>query len=323
MSKFAKGSLITAGVMLAIGLVFCFVSAAISGTSMFYLIKNDAYLDGRLSSAENAFENFADSVMSTRKSSGWWTGNPKYLTVNDKRAEHNVWEEQVAVGDIRDLELELGAGTFYIREKETDDGYVDIRMEGVGGCTYRVKDHTLHVEGFEGIKAIGAYGGENQIILSVPAGAYFREVDIEIGAGQMELVSLQADKIDATVGAGELLMNGVQAGVLSAETGMGNLSASDMYVREASLMAGMGGCNYVGTIENKLEAECDMGSMEITLNGKKSDYSYEVECSAGEVNIDGSVVTNFLSERSIHNGGHKMCELECNMGNITLRFMEH
>lgn len=65
-----------------------------------------------------------------------------------------------------------------------------------------------------------------------------------------------------------------------------------------------------------------MGNMELSLNGKESDYNYEVECSAGNIDINGTYISAFGAERSIQNGASRTFKLECNMGNITVLFKE-
>ncbi len=319
MNKFVKGSFIAAGILMVVGIVFCLISGAVGGINALHIIKNDAYLDGKLETAENVFESFADRITG----GGWhhnWGTNPTHLTVNGKKAKAEVWEDRISVEDIRNLELELGAGDFYIREKEAADGMVDITIEGVGGCNYRVKDKTLHLEGFTGIKTFGTNTNKNIFTLTFPAGSHFNEADIEIGAGRMELASLQAEEVSVQIGAGECVMNQVEAKELSADIGAGNFNANQMRAQDLSLAVGMGECFYEGAVENDLNAECGMGNIELFLNGEESDYNYELECSAGNIDINGSSVSALAAERTIQNGASKTIELECSMGNISIYF---
>ena len=322
MNKFVKVSLITAGVLMAAGIVFCFISAVIGDSSMMHLVKNGEYPD-ELHMVGDTLENITDRIAGISWHHNLGT-NPTHLTVNGKRVKDKVWKEQIPVDNIKDLNLELGAGEFYIREKDVADGMVDIVVEGVGGCNYQVKDKTLHIEGFTGIKTlgIGINTYKNSIVLAFPAGSSFREADIEAGAGTMEIASLQADEISVMIGAGEIVMNQTSTKELSAEIGAGRLEAGAMDAREVSIQVGMGECIYEGTITDELNAECDMGNIELSLNGKESDYNYEVECSAGNIDINGTYISAFGAERSIQNGASRTFKLECNMGNITVLFKE-
>lgn len=324
MKKFVKGSLITAGIFAAVGVVFCLVSAIFGGRNLVYFVRNDAYLEGKIEAAGDFLDAFFDRIgsRSWHRHASWWNENPDRLIINEQETETTAKEIQQPMEGIRSLDLSLGAGSFVVKEKNTDDGMIDIYIQGVGGCDYRVKDGTLYVEGFKGIKAIGSDIFENVITLVLPAGTRFEEVDMEIGAGVMEVASLKAGEIDVSVGAGELIMNRTEARELSAEIGAGRLEAGNMDAGEVSLTVSMGECIYMGTVSGDLELECDMGNMELSLNGREEDFNYEIECSAGNIEIGGLEYTALASERKIHNGAHRESDIECNMGNIIISFRE-
>lgn len=320
MSKFVKGSLITAGIFAALGVVFCMISAIFGGRSLFYYVKNDEYLDERIEESIDAMENFFDRI--SRHHVVWRDENPEELTVNNHMVTTTGREEHQSIDGIRNLSLTLGAGSFVVKEKDTNDGIIDIYIQGKGGCDYTQKGDTLYVEGFKGIKTIGTDLSENVITLVIPAGLYFEEVDIEVGAGVMEITSINAKEIDASIGAGELLIDRAQVRELSADIGAGIMDARSIDAQEASLTLGMGECIFEGALSGSMDAECSMGNMEIYLSGNENDYNYEIECSAGNVEIGGASYAALASERHIHNGGHKDIEIECAMGSIQIQFLE-
>lgn len=321
MSKFVKNSLIVAGIFAAIGVVFCLISAIFGGRSLIYYARNDAYMEERINEAVSALENFIYRIDGWHIT--WRDENPQELIVNDHVMTVAGTEAQQPIEGISNLNLTLGAGSFVVKEKDADDGMIDIYVQGQGGCDYGVKKgDTLYVEGFKGIKTIGTDLSENVITLVVPAGTKFNEVDVEVGAGVMEIVSLKAKEIDASIGAGELLIGHAKIKELSAEIGVGRLEARDMEAENASLTLGMGECIYEGALSGNLDLECDMGSMEIYLDGHEKDFNYEIECGAGNVEIGGSSYAALASERHIHNGCHRDIEIECNMGNIEIQFKE-
>ena len=320
MSKFVKCSLIVAGVFAALGVVFCLVSAILGGRSLIYYARNDSYVEERIRVIGDVLEDFVYRIDGWHIS--WRDKNPEELTINDHMITTAGLEEHQPIEGIRNLNLTLGAGSFVIREKDTDDGMIDIYIQGKGGCDYAKKGDTLYVEGFKGIKTIGTDLSENVITLIIPAGTSMDEVDIEVGAGVMEIVSLKAKEIDALIGAGELRIDQAQIQDFSAEVGAGRVEAYNMDVEEASLTLSMGECIYEGAISGNLDIECDMGNMEIFLSGHEDDYNYEIECGAGNVEIGGESYAALVSERHINNGCHRDIEVECNMGNIEIQFKE-
>ncbi|MBD5548467.1 MAG: DUF4097 family beta strand repeat protein [Lachnospiraceae bacterium] len=317
MSKFVKSSLIVAGVFAALGVVFCLVSAILGGKSLIYYARN---VEGKSRYVEDVLEDFVYRIDGWHIS--WRDRNPEELTVNDHMETTAEQVEHQPIEGIKNLNLMLGAGSFVIREKDTDDGMIDIYIQGKGGCDYAKKGDTLYVEGFKGIKTIETDLSENVITLVIPAGTSMEEVDIEVGAGVMEIVSLKAKEIDALIGAGELRIDQAQAQDLSAEIGVGRFEANNMDVEEASLTLSLGECIYEGAISGNLDIECDMGNMEISLSGHEDDYNYEIECGAGNIEIGGVSYAALASERHINNGCHRDIEIECNMGNIEIQFKE-
>lgn len=325
MSKFVKSSLIVAGVFAALGIIFCLISAIFGGRSLIYYAKNDDYIVDRIKGVGYALENFFYRI--DGRHVAWMDENDNELIVNNEVVTLTVGsgagtEKHQPIEGIRDLNLSLGAGSFVVREKDTEDGMIDIYIQGHGGCDYAKKGDTLYVEGFKGIKTIGTDLSENVITLVIPAGMGLDKVDIEVGAGVMEIVSLMAKEIDASIGAGELLIDHAQIKELSAEIGAGVLEARDMDVENASLTLSMGECIYEGELSGNLDLECDMGNMFININGHEKDFNYEIECGAGIISIGGASYAGLASERHINNGSSKDIEVECNMGNIGIEFKE-
>lgn len=320
MNKFVKYSFIVAGVFAALGVVFCLVSAILGGRSLFYYAKNDAYVEERIREVGDVLDILVYRIDGWHPS--WRDRNPEELTVNDHMVTTAGLEEHQPIEGIKNLNLMLGAGSFVVKEKDTDDGMIDIYIQGMGGCDYAKKGDTLYVEGFKGIKTIGTDSSENVITLIIPAGTSIEEVEIEVGAGAMEIVSLNAKEIDASIGAGELLIDHAQIKELSAEIGAGIFEARDMDAEDVSLTLSMGECIYEGAVSGNLDIECDMGNMEICLSGHEDDYNYEIECAAGNVEIGGSSYAGLASEKHINNGCQRDIKIECNMGNIEIQFKE-
>lgn len=320
MKKFVKVSLIIAGIFAAAGVVMCLLSMIFGGRNLVYLIRDDDYLEEKIDAVGDKLEDIAERT-------GRWhferrSTSPERLVVNDTMVEMTGMEAQQSVEGIRELELVLGAGSFVIHEKDAADGVIDIYVQGRGGCSYRVKDDKFYVEGFKGIQTIGNDISENVITLVVPAGTWFEEVDIEVGAGVMEISGLQTAEVDASIGAGELIMRQVDTGELSVEAGAGRIEARDMISKDVSITVSMGECIYEGTASGNIDVECDMGNIKLSLKEKEKDFNYEIECGMGSIEIGGMEFSGFGSERRVDNGAYKKFDAECSMGSIVVDFQE-
>ena len=76
--------------------------------------------------------------------------------------------------------------------------------------------------------------------------------------------------------------------------------------------------------EQELKTQMSGGALAslYLLKGKEKDHNYEIECSAGNVEINGWEFTALGTEKYVNNGAAATFELTCSMGNITLDFVE-
>ena len=95
-----------------------------------------------------------------------------------------------------------------------------------------------------------------------------------------------------------------------------------MDILNAEIEVSMGECIYEGLIKGNLEAECDMGNLELKLSGSQSEHNYQIECAAGNIDMKGFSVAGFAAEKNIDNGADSEYDISCNMGNITVEFEE-
>lgn len=323
MKKFAKVSLITAGILAALGCVLCLVSGLLGGRNFIYWAKNDSRVMEKLDRVANKLDNAFEHVYIGSWHFGWDDENPGELTVNDHTVSaDDAWETQQSLDGVRNLNLMLGAGSLVLKEKDDPDGMIDIYVQGKGGCDYRIKEGTLYVEGFKGIKTVGTDISENVITLVIPKGTRFEELDIEVGAGTMEITGVEAIEVDATVGAGVLLLYQVESRELSAEAGAGKVEAREMISGEVSITVSMGEGIYDGTASGDVEVECDMGRIEFSLREKQEDFNYDIECGMGNVEIGGAEFSGLAREQRMDNHAYREFEAVCNMGNIVINFQE-
>ncbi|MGN1180332.1 MAG: DUF4097 family beta strand repeat-containing protein [Suilimivivens sp.] len=315
MKKFAKISLITAGIFFVIGCVLCSVSAIAGGRSLVRTIREQEYLEEKMNV-------FADKLgAAVYHATG---GNWGYIRDRESGLfESGESSEKIEADAVKNMELSLGAGTFIIEEKEEADGMIDISVSGIGNCNYYVKGETFYVKAFEGFHWIDWNGAnENRIEIRVPKGSYFEKITIETGASVMKISDISVDKLEAETGAGELIMNRMNINQLNTEVGAGRMEASDIQTKDAEISVGMGECIFEGTITGNLDAECGMGNMELTLTGSETDHNYEIECAAGNVDVGSFSVSALASEKAINHNASSNFDIECGMGNVTIEFKD-
>ena len=328
MKKFTKISLIAAAGLFIAGCLLGSISVFAGGGVV--VRNNDTWAERTIERIGNALYRATDGrlwhAVSERAER---ETEPSEETKDDvKRTDGGVSGanrgDQIALSDVSEREMELGAGTFYLVEKEEDDGLIDVYIEeAVGSCSYEVKKGKLRISGFQNVQhmlesAKNLY--KNRVEVRVPKGSSFDEIELEIGACYMEVSGVEARKMEVTLGAAEMILADLDLHELDADVGAGRIEADNVRTVEGDINVGVGECVYSGTISGKLDAECGLGNIDLSLTGSEADHDYEIECSMGNVNVGSYSFASFGGEKHINNHTGSMFEIQCDMGNITISF---
>lgn len=175
---------------------------------------------------------------------------------------------------------------------EIGAGSLELYYEDVKGIQVRQEDvrgFECYVEGdtlhIESEDAFGIQSSNGEIVLVIPKDMQFREVDLEIGAGMAQMEGLVADTINIEVGAGEADITDLDIKNLSAETRAGQLC--------------------------------------LEMVDSEADYSYDIECGIGEIQLGKNSFSGLGSAQSVTNpGASRYMELECGIGQIQIVFQK-
>ena len=213
---------------------------------------------------------------------------------------------------------ELDEGSF--QKTELQSGYKKMKLT-IGACTFTVKssgDKTFYLEaknmGRLSIDQDGStleiateenldiedFQEKRELVLYVPEKVTFDEVELKFGAGEVVFDSLSAEKFKAEIGAGHILVNNGE-------------------VEKVELSVGAGAVEYYGSIQEKMEADCSMGSIYAELQGKEEEFDYDLECSMGNIAINGQ---DYAFDRKVDNHAQKKMKLSCVMGSVEVLFSE-
>lgn len=333
MKKFIKTSLIIAGIMFALGCLLAIISM-IGGKHQLKVAIRENLADAEIEDLDDLVEEFVYSTGGYvyELTDGDWgfvkKENADGLVVNggdvtEKTAEAvGSGSYQVPVSSVKSLSIELGAGELAVETKAGGGDTIDLSFDGIGNCDYKVEDGTLYIEGFKGITIAGNTVSANEIVVKIPENMYFEEVDMQIGAGIVSIENCKVGELEAAIGAGEVTMDKLEVTELLAEIGAGQLEVTDATVQNAELDISMGECIFEGTISGDLEADCDMGNLELSLTGKETDHDYKLSCAAGNISVGGFEFSGLATSREIDNNAEGCFDINCNMGNIVVEFEE-
>lgn len=221
--------------------------------------------------------------------------------------------------DVENLDIEVGGCILETKTSKDDSFYIEVnkayKFQGY------VEDDTLYIKASNGAKTWNKMGSCT-ITLYVPRNFGFENVDIEMGAGVLEVSDLLAgDCISLEVGAGQIVIDNIQSNTLELEIGAGEIKLKNMDVyEELSAEVGMGNFEANGVVMGKADIQCAMGNVDLELAGGETSYNYIVECAMGNIDIGNHSYSGLAKEMSINNNAGVTIELECAMGNITVTF---
>jgi len=148
----------------------------------------------------------------------------------------------------------------------------------------------------------------NRISMVVKAGDVNADVirategKFEVAAGRLVAQQLDiTEKSDYTIGAGQMILNNVNVKDISVDCGVGDVTIN-------------------GSVTGESDVTCNVGSVQMELDGEEDEYSYDISSSIGNVNIDNNSYHN-ITNRVINNeSAENNLLLNCEIGNISVDF---
>lgn len=301
MKKFAMISLITAGIMFALGLGF-FITGGVTGG-----IKLIA--DFSVNGVESLLEKFG--------------GVPENFIPEEVKAEYNeaypiiqgggsVNNMQVCTRDeVTDVKICVMSGDLEIESVGGTD-YFGVDWEGMGRFQYYVEDGTLYVMSTENFGNTTIYVPEDMVCESYTIAAAASNVDADV---------IKAEEVLFYIGMSEVSIDTLEADSLTMEAGKSNFEIAQGNVGECSMTYDTSDIDYSGSISGNVGVIGSMGNLEFELWGDSDQYNYFIHSTMGSVDMPGYHVVGFTQNKTIDNNAGKDMTLNSSMGNIEVDFM--
>lgn len=211
---------------------------------------------------------------------------------------------------VEQLELEAGpTGLIEIVEESREDQNQDIVIVHNGdGVQYqcRLEGTKLKIELPQRRERMKPGMVMESITILVPERYQFRDVEVEVLAGNFHAQTIYADYLDLEVGAGKALVSGGKIGKLEINCGAGQVLC-------------------YAPVKNDASVDCEAGSAYVTLAGSYEQYDYELSCAVGAITLEGVAggeYGGFSQEKSINHHTGRSVDLECEAGSITISYQE-
>ena len=229
------------------------------------------------------------------------------MTVTPINTKIVVKEYEKEFKDIDSLDIKVGAASLTIKEGDK----ITVKAENLPSKLKVKKDgKTLIVK--QSSSRFNLNSGEIEI--TVPKELV--DVDINGGAGTIDISGLKVIDFDLKIGAGRTVLSDMETERTEINGGAGSLEIDSSKLSNLNLEAGAGRVLINSYIYGKSNIECGIGRMDITLRGEEDSYSIKAEKGLGSLTIAGEEYGKIVN----YGKGKNKIYVEGGVGEISIRF---
>lgn len=216
--------------------------------------------------------------------------------------------------NVKDLDLEVNdCGIQFISTKPATEGeknQIQVKVgEGTGAYHMSMEGNKLKIKSSfrEHYLSLFREGHikwpdeARRIQVLIPEGYHFDEVEISGKGAVVNVDQLQSKKLDAEMSAGIMKIHN------------GNVDSFDGDFNVGDFL-------YEGEINRKADVDCNVGAVQLALNGKKTDYDYRVRTTLGSIYLGDEGYTGMRNHDFENTGIDKKLDLSCKLGDIKVTF---
>ena len=180
---------------------------------------------------------------------------------------------------------------------ETNNEYITTWVDG-SKLTVVEKSH-----------GIFGWGGTGDVVIYVREGAKFEEVEINGGAGKMDIEKLVVEELKLELGAGKTSIDElIVTKKAEIEGGAGMVEIGDGELHDLDFTIGAGKASVRAKVTGRGKVDSGVGKTELTLLGREGDYRVAIDKGIGSVTFngmslsDGQTVGNGSTSISVKSG---------------------
>lgn len=154
---------------------------------------------------------------------------------------------------------------------------------------------------------------KQNVTLYIPDDVLFDAVNIETGAGVVDIKNLNANSLNLDLGVGKTTISEVFASAANIETGAGDVVIVDGSLNDASIEVGVGKLEIGARLTGNCKIESGIGAMSLVLPNKE-DYKIKFTKGLGSISYDGE---NIANDTTVGDGDNYI-EIDGGIGSINV-----
>ena len=221
--------------------------------------------------------------------------------------------------DVTNLECK---GNISLSNLKVNLDYSNLKI--VTGNLFEVKSNDNNIKCYEddGYIVVDASSSmiktnQSDVIISLPDSIRFDDIDIETGAGSLNIDELYSHKLELSVGAGETIINTLNVEIADIDTGVGEFNIKDGYVNSIEIDTGVGTSNIKLKVQEYGNFERGVGKVNLDLIGSLDNYKLNLNKGIGKC----YVARNELRDNETIGSGMSKIILDGGIGQINVNFI--
>ena len=156
---------------------------------------------------------------------------------------------------------------------------------------------------------------KSELIITIPD-TKLNEIDINTGAGNLNIDSISTEKLDIDLGAGTTLINNLYSERADIDTGAGTFTINNGSINDLDLDIGLGEVKITSSITGNSSISSGVGKLSLNLLNTFDNYKFEVNKGIGKVTINDIEV----GDNSTLGNGTNTIKLDGGIGEIVVKF---
>ncbi len=225
-----------------------------------------------------------------------------------------VWieEEKYAQEKIRNLRIDVGATQLIVKtfdeaevvSVETNLDYIETGRES---DTLRVKEKSHF--------GLNAPWHRGRVLVKLPKDYEFEKIEVEVGAGALEVVDLSGKEVCLELGAGKTEIRNLTAkDHVKINGGAGYFSLRDSVLHDLDLDLGAGRSEIVADITGDSKIDSGVGSLDLELQRPRDQYYFRIDKGLGGILLDGEKVDD-----GKYGDGENELVVDSGVGSVTIK----
>lgn len=158
----------------------------------------------------------------------------------------------------------------------------------------------------------------SDLIIYVPSYLTFDNVNLENGAGKIDIDELNTKRLYLDLGAGKVNINNLTVlNDTKIDGGAGEIDITNSKINDLDLDMGIGKLSLSSKITGDSEIDSGIGEMNLNLIGSSNDYKVKLDKGIGSANINGQK----MKSETYYGNGSNLIDIDGGVGNINIKFV--